>query len=61
LKETLSPECINELCLIVKERKCLPEELIFEKNSLVSQLYFIKQGKLRICYDKKKNQLMKES
>lgn len=44
LREFISEDCLNELCLIVKEQKFQPDDAIFKAGDLISRLYFILDG-----------------
>jgi CRP-like cAMP-binding protein len=52
LKENFSDFTINSLSLKMKERKCIPEETIYNSGDIADKLLFVLSGELELYANK---------
>lgn len=52
LKENFSDYTINQLSLRMKEKKCVPEEMIYTSGDTADKLLFILSGELELYANK---------
>ena len=52
LKENFSDYTINKLSLRMKEKKCVPEEIIYNSGDIADKLIFVLSGELELYANK---------
>ena len=52
LKENFSDQTINNLSLRMKEKKCVPEEIIYNNGDIADKLIFVLSGELELYANK---------
>jgi CRP-like cAMP-binding protein len=53
LRENISDECLNKLCLCVQEQQLSPDEILFEKGKPIDRMCFVLKGRIKIYFEKK--------